>query len=65
VQLLRAQIPKVQKQTVMLAVLLPLLGYVGPKAASRMLMKMTPGVDFTHFLRAAFTSPDPRSTKRH
>jgi len=35
------------------------------KAACRMLMKMTPGLNFTNILRAAFTLLDPKSEKKY
>jgi hypothetical protein len=35
------------------------------KCAHKMLMKLTPGVDFTNVLQAAFTLADPKSAKRH
>jgi len=35
----------------------------GEKAARKMLVKSTPGVNFTNILRAAFTTADPKSAK--
>ena len=37
---------------------------IGAKAACKMLVKLTPGVNFTNVLQAAFTSADPKSTKK-
>jgi len=34
------------------------------KAAHKMLVKLTPGVDLTNILLAAFTCKDPKSAKR-
>jgi len=35
------------------------------KASYKMLVKLTPGVDFINILRVAFTLADPKSSKRH
>ncbi len=40
-------------------------GSVGIKASGRMLIKMTPGVDFTNFYKKLFKWKDPISAKRH
>jgi len=40
-----------------------LLGSAPAKAAQRMLMKLTPGVNFTSILQAVFTQEDSKSTK--
>jgi hypothetical protein len=42
-----------------------LLGSSPIKALQKMLMKLTPWVNFTNVLRAAFTFADHKSTKRH
>ncbi len=42
--------------------------FLGPtqvKAAHKMLMKLTPGIDFTNILWATFKHKDPITTKRH
>jgi len=36
---------------------------ISAKAARKMLMKLTTGVDFTNILSAAFKHPDPKSAK--
>ncbi len=36
----------------------------GPKAVHRMVMYLTPGIDFTNILLEVFTSPDPKSAKK-
>ena len=38
------------------------LSYI--KAGRKMLVKLTPGVNFTNVLQAAFTLADPESTKK-
>jgi hypothetical protein len=37
---------------------------IGAKAAPKMLMKLTTGVNFINVLRAAFAHADPKSAKR-
>jgi hypothetical protein len=41
-----------------------LLGSTRVKAACEMLVKLTPEVNFINILQAAFTSKDPKSSKR-
>jgi len=38
---------------------------IGSKAAHKMLVNLTTGVNFTNILRAAFTLVGPKSAKRH
>jgi hypothetical protein len=52
----------VQSQTLSTEKLLNSLSY--EKCECKMLMKLTPGVDFTNILCAAFTSKDPNEQKR-
>jgi len=40
------------------------LGYAGVKAARKMLVKLTPGVNFINIQRIAFTLVDPKSVKK-
>jgi len=40
-----------------------LLGFMPVKAEGEMLMKLTPGVNFTNVLHKAFTLVDPKSVK--
>ncbi len=47
-QLLRVQIPKEPKKTIQLSIFFAFLGSARVKAASRTLMKLTPGVNFTN-----------------
>jgi len=37
---------------------------IGTKAACKMLMKLTTGVNFTNTLEAVFTQADPKSAKK-
>jgi len=60
-QLLHLKVTKVQKDSQVVS----LLCAFGICAHKRMLMKLTPGVNFTNILRAAFALKDPKSTKRH
>jgi len=53
----------VQKKTSEVFSLFALSGCVQAKAAQRMLMKLTPGVNFTNILRTAFMLVDPKSVK--
>jgi len=41
-----------------------LLGSTSVKAVGRMLIKLSPGVDFTNIILAAFTSADPKRAKK-
>jgi hypothetical protein len=59
-QLLRMQIPKAQKRT---SSFFGLMGSAGAKAAHRILMKLTPGVDFINISCTAFMCADPKSAK--
>jgi len=59
-----AQLLQKQKKTDGLTVFLALLGSVHVKAARKMLMNLTPGVNYTNFLQAAFMNADPKSTKK-
>jgi len=63
VQLLRAQILK--KHTDDLTVFFTLLGSTSVKASRKMLVKLTPGVNFINVLRTAFTLVGPKSVKRY
>ncbi len=56
--------PKSAKKTYGLTVFFALLGSVCSKVVLRMLMKLTPGVDFTNILRVAFMSTDPKSANK-
>jgi len=40
------------------------MGSARLKALRKMLVKLTPGVDFTNILRKAFTGTDPESAKK-
>jgi len=42
-----------------------LMGSESVKAASRTLMKLSPGVNFTNVLSTAFTFVDPESVKKY
>jgi len=64
VQLLRTQIPNAQKRQSSQQCRLALLGPMGVKAVCRMLMKFSPGVNFTTFLRKAFTPEDSLKCKK-
>jgi len=55
-QLLLAQIPKAQKKTYNLTVFFVLLGSALKKAAYRMLIKLTPVVNFINILQVAFAN---------
>jgi hypothetical protein len=54
---------KLQSQTVSREKLCKTLLY--EKAASKLLVQLTPGVDFTNGLPSAFTHTDPKSSKRY
>ncbi len=43
----------------------PLLGSTSVKAVGKMLVKFTPGLNFTNVLHTAFTLADPESVKRY
>jgi len=60
-QLLHTQIPKAYH----LAVFFALLGSAHVKAACKMLIKLTPGLNFINVLLTAFTLVDPKSVKRY
>jgi len=60
-QLLRTQIPKVQKKTDNLPVFFALSGSVWVKAAFRTSMKLTTGLNFINILHTAFTCVDSES----
>jgi hypothetical protein len=64
-KLLNAQIPKVPKDSDDLTEFLCfwLLASARVKAVLEMLVKLTPIVDFTYILQAAFMSSDLKSTK--
>jgi len=53
-QLLPVQIPKAQKDTDDMPVFFVLLGSAREKAARKMLMKSTPGVNFTNIFACIF-----------
>jgi len=53
-QLLRVQIPKAQKDSQVIS-LFALLGYLCEKAAHKMLMKLTKGVNFIYILCTRFS----------
>jgi len=55
-QLLRVTIPHTPKRALYRR-------STGAKAALKMMVIVTPGVDFTYILRAAFESTDPKSAK--
>jgi len=57
------QIPKEYKDTDDFTVFLPLSGLSSVKAVRRMLMKLSPGVNFINVLRTAFTPADPKRVK--
>jgi len=63
-QLLHSQIPKLQKNKVKLSVFFLVSGYLCTKAACKMLMKLTTGINFINILQAAFTIPDPERAKK-
>jgi len=64
-QLLHAQITKAQKRESSYQCLFALLLSACPKAATKMLVKFTPVVDFINILLETFTRADHKSTKRH
>ncbi len=61
--ILRGQIPNTQKVTYDLTVILVLLGSAPVNAMYKLLVKSTPGVNFTNVLRTAFAHVDPKSVK--
>jgi len=56
--------PKITKNTDGLTVFFALLGSEGVKAARKMLLKSTPGVNFINVLSTTFTLGDPKSVKK-
>jgi len=54
---------RVAKKADNFAVFFALLGYMGVKAAHIMLMKLTPGLNFTNIICAAFTPVAPISVR--
>jgi len=64
-QLLRQHIPKEQKRLSSHQCLFALLGSASAKAVCKTLVKLTPGVDLTHTLSAAFMPADPKRTKKN
>ena len=62
-QLLHAQILKVLKRQVKLSVFLQLSGSVHVKPSCRMLMKLTPGLNFINIQHTAFTLTDSKRVK--
>jgi len=60
---LHAKIPKAQKLSHQW--LFALLGSARVKALSKILMKLTPGVNFINVLHTAFTPVGLKSAKRH
>jgi len=54
---------QILKKTDKFTVFFALSGSAGMKAACRTLVKLTPGLNFTNILWAAFTLKDPKSTK--
>jgi len=56
--------PKPTKKTDDLAVFYALLRSTSVKAGCKMLVKLTPGVNFMNVLRSAFMCTDPKPTKK-
>jgi len=57
--------PKSAKKNDSLTVFLAHLESASVKASTKMLGKLTPGVNFINILRTSFTLVDPKSVKKH
>ncbi len=60
----RRSLPKAQKRQSSWSVFFRLSGSGGSKAAHKLLMKLTPGLNFINVLCTAFTHVDPECTKK-